>query len=243
MMIVLAFSSAAEEFRVENRVFLAGEKKPVSVSLTLFHQAVVYDFLQNPAETTVYDPAAGRFRLLQKNRRLRTEITTKEIASFVEQMRQRAAKHSDPAVRFYADPQFEKSFDRQRGQWELSSPEMTYRILVKNADSPAQATAYREFADASARLNYLLDPRARPPFARLIVNQTLGSRQLLPHEVTLTITTRKGNDPQPTTFRSEHRFSGTLTDSDRKRIAQAQEELTQFRAVGFAEYRKANSGK
>jgi hypothetical protein len=233
---VLALSSAAAEFRVDNRVFAGVKKEPVSVSLTLFHEAMVYDFLQKPAETTVFDPAAGRFYLLDSAHRRKTEISAQQIASYLKKVQQRAEKHADPIVRFTAAPQFDERFDRDQDILTLSSPAMTYRIMVSEAESPVQAAAYREFADASARLNAVLDSRGKLPFPRLKVNEVLARRGLLPREVTLTVTTQKKDSPHTEKFRSEHRFSGKLSDSDRKRIAQAREAMKQYQAVDFTKY-------
>jgi hypothetical protein len=234
--VVPALSSVAGEFRVENRVFVGGQKEPISVSLTVFHEAMVYDFLQKPAETTVYDPAARRFYLLDSTRRQRTEIGMEQIASYLKRVKERAEKHKDPLVRFSAAPQFEERFDGELGKLELSSPAMMYRITVVEAESPVQAAAYREFADASARLNAVLDSRGKLPFPRLKVNELLARRGLLPREVTLTVTTQKKDSPHTEKIRSEHYFSDKLGDSDRERIAHAQEAMKQYRAVDFSKY-------
>jgi hypothetical protein len=236
--VLLVVSSVAAEFRVENRVFSEEQTEPVSVSLTLFQEGMVYDFLQKPAETIIYDCQAGRFYLLEMTRRRRSETTTEQIAIFLEQVRQRAKEHPDPAVRFYAAPEFEEHFDPLRRELLLSSPWLTYRLLVISAKNPVQAAAYREFSDASARLNALLDPRARPPFARLKVDEALARRGSLPREVTLIVTQMKNGSPHQTTLHSEHHFGDTLTDSDRAQIAQAQKALNQFPKIDFTKYHK-----
>ncbi len=53
-----------EDFRVDNAVFAADKKEPISQSVTIFHDGIVYDCMKTPAETVVFDRMMKRFVLL-----------------------------------------------------------------------------------------------------------------------------------------------------------------------------------
>ena len=101
----------AVDFRVDNRVYSGDSKEPESQSCTVFHQAVVYDFLQNPAETIVFDKAFGRFVIFDDTRQIRTELGTNELERFTQKMKDRAVKRQDPLMQFLAEPIFEERYD------------------------------------------------------------------------------------------------------------------------------------
>src|SRR5438046_252777 len=109
-------AARAEEFRIESKVFTAKEEAPVSESLTLFDDGRVYDFLSLPSEITLFDLSRGRIVLMDPDRKLRTELTTDELNTFIEQLRTRAARQTDRLLKFAADPKFEES--RESSGWQ-----------------------------------------------------------------------------------------------------------------------------
>ena len=48
--------AAADDFRVENRIFAGDAKTPQSQGTTIFHEGLVIDFCGNPAEVVIFDP-------------------------------------------------------------------------------------------------------------------------------------------------------------------------------------------
>lgn len=226
------------EFRIENRVFVNNAKEPHAESTTIFLGGVVYDYLKKPAEITVFDPAHARFILLDTDRRVQTELSLEKVASFVEGLRRLADRWSDPFERFLGAPEFEERFDATSGELTLSSPWLTYRLTTIGADSAEVASQYREFSDWHARLNTLITPGARPPFARLLVNAALHQRQRLPTEVELVIRTGKMLPPRKTTIRGEHQWIRRLVESDRDRVAQTGEFMAIFRSIDFRQYQE-----
>ncbi|MGA2063004.1 MAG: hypothetical protein ABSG67_21230 [Thermoguttaceae bacterium] len=234
---VCAVTSAAD-FRVENRVYSGNKKEPDSQSTTLFHRAFVYDFLQNPAETIVFDKTAGRFVILDDVRQIRTELGTKELENFTQNMKDRAVKVQDPLMQFLADPSFEERYDPSRRELILFSDLVNYRAIVTSADN-AVVSQYREFSDWYARLNAILISGSRPPFARLKLNEALARREGVAREVTLTITVVKDGKTQPATVHSEHLLSLTLAPTDMERIDRARKSMTAYKPVSFDQYRQA----
>jgi hypothetical protein len=226
----------AEDFRVENKVFLEGEREPGMQSTTIFHEGVVYDYLKAPAEVVVFDKGRNRILLLDLSRRVLTELTTDEVSGLNKGLKEWALSQGDPFLRFLANPQLEEAFNEQAAELVLSSSWLTYRVVLANPGSGEIARQYREFSDWSTLLNTRLNPGSKLPFARLLVNQSVEKRQQLPKEVHLTTRSKKG---KKVTARSEHQLVRTLVQSDRDRIRQTDEYLAMFRRVGFAEYRKA----
>jgi hypothetical protein len=228
----------AEDFRIENRVFVEGAKEPVSRSLTLFQGEAVFDFMLDPSEATIFHKTAGRFILLNLANREQTMLPLGEIEAFAGKLKQLANKQKDPLSKFFADPEFEERFDAAGRELTLSSPWVTYRVIGKAAKTPEAAARYREFSDWYARMNAMLNPGSRPPQARLQVNEALARRVVLPEEVHLTVASVKNNALQKTSLHSEHDFSDDLTPADLERIRQAREALEKFKSVSFDQYEK-----
>jgi hypothetical protein len=241
-LVVFSFSETqAAEFRIENQVFAEREKEPKSQSLTLFHEGFVYDFMQEPAEVTIFDKATGRFVLLNVAKREKAEITVAEIDAFVEKLKQLAAKQKDPLLRFFADPKFEETFDVSRGELSLASPLVTYRLTGEVVKDPAVFAEYREFSDGYSKLNAVLNPGSRPPQARLQVNQALARHELMVKEVVLTLIAIKSETNQKTVLRSEHDFSLNLTAADLDRIGNARESMNSFKTLRYEKYQKSRT--
>jgi hypothetical protein len=229
--------AAGEDFKVENQVFLDRGEKPQSHSTTIFHDGLVYDYLDQPAEVIVFDSLGGRFTLLDTARRVRAELTAREVLAFTQQLQQRAEAHQDAFVKFLAAPRFDEKYDETSGELTLSSPWMTYRLLLARAPSRQIPQQYREFSDWYARLNTLLSPGSRPPFARLAVNAALASRQSTAREVHLTLNP-EGPSGNRTTIRSTHRLVRPLEQADLDRVAETDKSIKAFKPLGLEQYRR-----
>jgi hypothetical protein len=227
-----------DEFRVENKVFAGDEDEPRVRSTTIFCHGVVYDYLEQPAEVTVFDQAHGRFVLLDLKRRLKTELSTEQVAEFTKRLRQWSRRQSDAMLKFQGDPQFEDAFDERTGELSFRSEWMTYRLVTEPAPSRDVARQYRAFCDWYCQLNTLLNPGSKLPFARMLVNAELEKRGLVPREVHFTATPKKGLVSKHISARSEHRLVGQLVESDRRRVAQTGQAIVTFAEVPFDEYQK-----
>jgi hypothetical protein len=231
--------SQAADFRVDNRVYSGESKEPVSRSCTVFHQAAVYDFLQNPAETIIFDKGSGRFVILDDTRQIRTELSTNKLDDFTQKLKVLAVKGQDPLMQFLAEPIFEERYDPSRSELILSSDLVNYRVITSPAENAAVASQYREFSDWYARLNAILIPGSRPPFARMKLNEALARREDIAREVTLTITVTQDGKRRPATVRSEHLLGITLAPADMERIEHARKSMTSYKLVSFDKYRQA----
>ena len=234
----LAAPGQAEEFRVENKVFLSEKKDgPVIESTTIFLDDQVYDYLKTPEEITLLDRHEGRFVLLDPVRRIRTELATRELSDLAERLRLWAAGQPNEFLRFSAAPELAETYDASTGELRLDSPWISYRVATTTAKTSDIAAQYREFCDWYCPLNTRINPGARPPFARTQVNRALERLGLLPKEVHLTV--RPGGGKlfgQKITARSEHQVIPYLVESDRARVAQTDQFMAMFPTVSFRQY-------
>jgi hypothetical protein len=241
IMSLQAGRALGEDFRVENVVYADDQKEPASQTTTVFHAGVVYDYLKSPSETVVFDPKAGQFVLLNLSHQKRTEIKTTDITSSIVALRMKATESKDPFIKFLAEPKLVERFDQARSELTLSSPQLSYRLVLAPEENPEVAAQYRDFCDWSARLTPMLAPRSWPPFARLKVNAALAARHSMAMQVILTVTPEKNSKQQPITLRSEHRLVRTLEQPDLDRVAKTRESMAAFKPVEFSQYRKLES--
>jgi hypothetical protein len=228
----------AEDFRVDNTVYVGDQKEPFSESTTIFHDGIVYDCMRTPAETVVFDKAGDRFILLNLAHRTRSELTTTQLAAFVDRLQMLAAKSKDPLAKFLAAPKFQEHSDEAAGELTLSSPWVTYRLVLAPEPNQGVVQQYHEFCDYYARLNALLVPGSRPPSGRLVVDAEMAKRQATASQVMVTFTSGKAPQQHHTTVRSQHRLIRPLESADLERVAQTREAMGAYKLVSFDDYRK-----
>jgi hypothetical protein len=158
------------------------------------------------------------------------------VAAFIDRLQPVAAKSKDPLVAFLAAPKFQERSD-QPGELILSSPWITYRLVLAGETGPGVVEQYHDFCDWYARLNALLVPGSPPPFGRLMVNAAMAQRRAIASQVVLTLHPSQGSR-QPTTIRSEHKLVSPLAAADLERVARAREFMENFKLVSFDQYRK-----
>ena len=223
------------DFRVDNAVYAEGQSQPQSQGVTIFQKGVVYDFLNDPAETIIFDKTHRQFLLLDVNRRVRSQISMDDVQAFVNRAKQRLFGHSNPNVKWLADPTFDESFNAENLELTLKSPSMTYRAVVQSTD-PAIARQYHEFSDCYAQFNHVINPtKSWPPFPRMMLNDAIERYKGIAQEVHLSAALNPKDPPIKVT--SRHQLALQLDAADTKRIAEAREQLRTFRSVSFNDYR------
>ncbi len=226
----------AANFRVENKVFLGSEKEPRSESTTIFKDGIVYDYLVETGEVTVFDPTRQRFFLLDSHLKLKTQLSSKLVKAATNSLKTRSDFGNDPFVSFLLNPRFDCQVDDEQGELLFSSPMVEYRVLAVAAKDAEVASEYRQFSDWYKRLNTYIHPGTLPPFARMLVNEELGRRGELPREVHLTLKPKQGLIVRKTRMHSEHNIVSMLGDVDHRRVAQTAEHLAVFEAISYEEY-------
>lgn len=232
--------ATGEDFRVDNAVFTGERKEPISQSVTIFHEGIVYDCMKKPAEVVVFDKMMKRFTLLNLENGTRAELTTRDVAEFLDRfetrLKEMVKKRREELVQFMAEPKFEEKYDEQTRHLTLSSKLVNYSLELSQGVSPTAATQYREFSDWYVRLNLLLTPGSLPPFARMAVNAAVAKHKSIASQVTLTITSPK--DGRKREIRSIHRIVRPLTQADLSEVARIGKAMSEFRAIDFEKYRK-----
>jgi hypothetical protein len=229
---------AEDGFRVESAVYVGDDPRPAGRITTIFSDHTVYDCTTFPAETVVFDPAAGRFVLLSEKYHRQTDLTTADLKTLTDRLREVAAKSSDPMARFLAEPKFKEEFDQAAGELTLISPLVTYDVMLADEPNPAVVEQYRGFYDWSARLNAVLAPAGRPPFARLKLNAAIAGHHATASRVYLIVSNEKNPKAKRETIHTDHRIVRPLTPPDKERIAQIRESMTSFNRISFDQYRK-----
>ena len=226
----------AADFHVENAVYVEGQSEPISRGVTIFQEGLVYDFLNQPGEVIIFDKAHRRFILIDSGRHVRSEISMDDVQGFVNRVKQRLAGHPNSNVRWMADPAFDESFAAENSLLTLKSPEITYQAEIQATDS-ATAAQYHEFSDWYAKFNLALDPKSRPPFPRMSLNDAIERHQGIATKVHLTAAL--GSKGTVTKITSRHQIALQLDSNDMARAAEARESLRNFQGVSFRDYQAA----
>ena len=248
----------AQEMRVYTTVRnLAGlaadapaEKAPVLArSLTLFHVGKIYDYVDNAREVTVYEPAHHRFTLLNERRGTITEVDQDEVRQYLDCVKQEGWKQfsafsEQPGtdrvrslawLKFQLKPEFQVTFDAARSSVTLLENDCRYSAEGQAPPSRAAAQSYLRFADATSELNSVLHPQAPLPKPRLLLNEELRKRDLLPVVVDL-----QANLEPPLHLQARHEWTWKFQSTDRQLISgwEAQLKDSSRRRVKFRQYQQ-----
>jgi len=237
----------SEEFRIETEIFVTHESEPIAKNVTLFTDKKVYDFsLASAEEIAIFEPGEKVFTLIDLSREVQTRFTTRDLLTFLSELKLQAAG-TGTLAQFAADPRFEETFDRTDKILGLAGSHMVYEARGIEAINSGSAQQYQRFADWYARLNSTR-PGALPPYARLQLNRSLADKELIPVEVRLRFSlkpleprhegeTDEDIRARETNVRSRHRVNWGLLQIDRRRIDAANLMQKQYRLVSFDQYR------
>ncbi len=228
----------------------SAESAVVARSLTFFHAGRVYDYMDEVGELIVFEPVHERFLVLSGTRLQATTVEFAEVNQFLrvvdkeaDELEQSLGNRPDPValqelslLRFQRNPQFSAAFTPAGRRLSLTSELVEYDCRVA-ADVPAETvTAYLNWADWMARLNYILHAQAFLPQARIALNQQLRERSLFPLSVELTL---RGKNS--VSLQAEHSVRWELDMTDRSRITAWDRLLRDPRVqpLSFHEYQRS----
>jgi hypothetical protein len=226
-------ATRAEDFHVSNKLTFP-EQQPIE-STTLFAAGRVYDFLETPQETIVFDKNNDLIIILDPARKMKMQISTGEVSTQIGRLREAARGHSRESIRMSAAPKFTETVDPKSGQLTMDSKWLQYVVSSEAPKNPFAAKQYNEFADWLIQVNALLNPPMMP-FARMKLNEVLKQRQEVPLKIELTI--RGEGRKKPLVVRSEHRVQWGLSHGDKERIDEVANQLHTFNQVSFEEYHR-----
>jgi hypothetical protein len=233
-------TAAAQQFRMESVVRLAGKEEVLSENLTLFDERLVYDFSFTPdgtrtlLEIVVHDVARQKFVLLDVPRAMRLELEHFQLVQMLEQLRVQA--NEDAGMEWLVHPAMQEEFDLDAGTLVLASDKIRYTAQCERPSDPAMLGALYGFMDQFTLLS-ASDPRRLPPFARMQFNQALRKYGFVPKAIELTVSGGGLLRPDLHVV-TEHTLINQLSSTDRERIDQAREYWISFSKVKLAEYRQ-----
>ncbi len=228
----------AEDFRIDSQIFQGQNNSPDTTGTTIFQEGIVYDFANNDREVTILAPKFEKIILLDQTLQIKTELSTKQLTEFVNQMIVRSDKSTDPTIQFMLHPKFQTHSGSNKGERVFQSEQLTYMFDTFAPSQKSIPEQYREFSDFSASLNTLVN-RGWPPLARHEVNRQLASEGLLPKKVTLLIPPQAESKRRKIHLRSEHRISFHIESSRQGKIAFAKSGMEKLKSVGLGEHLKA----
>ncbi|MBS0205705.1 MAG: hypothetical protein JSS49_22615 [Planctomycetes bacterium] len=243
----------AQEMRIYTTVRNIGavgpnEETPViSRTVTLFHAGKVYDWVESAREVTVFEPARHRFTLLNERRRCVTEVAQDELRQYLGLAEQEAWKRFETAtgnnqqirslawLKFQLKPEFNASFDQAKLRITMLEHDCRYEAEGQAPPSKGVVESYLRFADATAELNAVLHPHAPLPKPRLLLNEELRRRDLLPVVVDL-----KADLERPLHLQAKHEWQWMFLPTDRQLISSWDAQLTDptRRRLGFRQYQQ-----
>ncbi|GAB5402911.1 MAG: hypothetical protein Aurels2KO_11420 [Aureliella sp.] len=207
-------------FRLETDVFVQGNDKPVSRTVTLFHNGVAYDFPRDGQRVTMVDPSGNRIVIFDTQRSVQTVVDIKELAKLMETAKKQAPEFLTAII---------AEADRVQSDSEktvIGGEILSYTATHQSPPKQEYATSYAAFADALALLNAGREP-AQLPYSRLKLNTTLRQKGLMPREVTKKVSIGS----KPTVVRSIVHATWRLSSEHEDRIARVGEWLTKYNAV------------
>ena len=225
-----------QNFRIDSKVFASPDSQSTGQTTTLFFNGVVYNFASGPEEITIFDPAGGRFVLLNPAHKIKTILSTSDLMERSNQLKAWCAKQDDPFLRFAANPQFEERFNHASGELILGDPVMTYRIKTVGVNEELILRQYQAFSDGFARLSVMPGSIKIPPFPRIQVNSALFRRHRIPEQVDLEIPAQRSLGGVAISMRSQHTMVWRLDEPDLEKIRQAQRYEQSFQSVSFRQF-------
>ncbi len=234
--------------RIFTRIYVGGSDQPVVRGLTLFHAGKVYDYIEPAEEVTVFESALKRFTVLNKPRQLRSELTQEEIRHFLALAESEAQKqliNSQPQksielLQFQLLPEFTTTFESSKSepnksQLTMGSPHFQYVVNARAPESPDVLETYLHYADWTAQLNSVLHPQSLLPAPRMMLNQELRQRGLIPQSVDL-----KVDAEPPVHLEAHHEWTWNLKETDRQMILEWEKLLQSpdFRRLSFRPFQQ-----
>ena len=222
------------------------DSQPLVKSLMIFHAGKVYDYIEPAQEVTVFEPALKRYTVLNKRRQLRSELKQEQIRHFLNLVQDEARKRiaqddgetsqqSLEALLFQLQPEFSVAFEAPTSQLTLDSSNFRYVVQGFSPPTIDVTENYLHVADWTAQLNSVLHPNAFLPAPRMVLNQELRQRGLVPVSVELIV----NSDPSIHLV-AQHEWTWNLKETDRQMIADWEKLLQDpsYRNVSFRQFQQ-----
>ncbi|MEL7500292.1 MAG: hypothetical protein AAFN77_22035 [Planctomycetota bacterium] len=227
------------EFRIDSKLFVAGDDRPQSHNVTLFSDGIVYDFQSGPnpeqesTEIVIYNSRTKETVLLDQARQMRLDLHDIQILKMLDGLRKDVS--NDKRTEFLVNDRYEEIVDVDQRTVTLEGEHITYRVKGIDPFDEKAMPMYHEFLAAFTRL-HATDPTKLPPFPRLRLNQSIRRVAWMPIRVEIRV---EANSFFKTPFSAHttHQVIEQLSDADRQRITDAKVHWLNYKPVTFSEYR------
>jgi hypothetical protein len=182
--------------------------------------------MEDVGEVVILEPDQHRFVILGANYTVsevsfthvlqfleKADVAAKEYTAELVAKGDEASLRTVQAVQFQLKPQFEVSCQPQH--LVLAGGLISYEADTIAVESKELTRQFLDYADWTARLNYVLHSRTLLPASRLAFNDELRKRGELPVTVTLT-----RNFDGVSRLQARHRFEWSLLPADKQSISQ-----------------------
>ena len=219
---------------VENSIHVDGTKSPKPQSLTIFHNGSAYDVSVGGSRIVIFDGQADRIVLLDKQRKIKTEVGTGDLEAARERLRSWCLKQADSVLRFCGKPAFE--IKQSEGQLAFLASEMQYVVDTVEPADKQTAAEYRNFSDAMVGLAVIGQTSPVPPLARLAVNRELARRNVMPTSVAVEVRPQSDAVRRSMKIRSHHKIGFELRQKDIDLLGQILAYQRDFKRVHLNEF-------
>lgn len=228
-------NSTAGRFRIDNRLVI--EDKTVK-SVTIFDDGMVYDFIDDHGQITIYNKSAGTFILLDQSCRIKTLVATATLAEDFVRHKEAFRKSNNPFQNYLAEPFFEENaYEGESGLMYFRSPWVEYRFETVSLDDSVVSEAYYDFCRQFTLLN-IRTSGFPTPMLRNELNPILEQNRRFPGKVNMTlyplgkvIISRVAIHAEST-----HTFVRRLQSPDEAKVALANRYREVFREVSLDDY-------
>lgn len=241
----VAYSAAPGEelrFRVENELINQQNGQKVK-TVTLFSDNMIYDFIDDHGEITLFDKQNDMFTLVEPTFRIQTKKRASEMKKLVEERRQRIRSHQNPFLAFALSPKFEETYEPESGLARFQSPWIDYQITTQGLKDARLRNEYYDYCDWNCYLNLHTNPASPTLFARMEVNKSLRAKERFPQKIQVSIY-QKGNlgitgiVTEPDVFVTTHSLGIRWIPADETRVQRLAEQMKAFRSLPFKEYQE-----
>ena len=222
-------------FRIDNRLLIGDT---VIKSVTIFYDGLVYDFLGDHGQITIYDRTAGTFTLLDPSCRLKTQVTLEVLADDFERRKEAFRKNDNPFQNYLAEPFFEENaYEVESGLMYFRSPWVEYRFETVTLNDPVVSEAYYDYCRQFTLLN-IRTSGFPTPMIRNELNPILEQNRRFPGKVNMTLYPQGKIILSRTAIHVEstHTFVRRLQSPDETKVEQANRYRELFREVSLDDY-------
>ena len=228
-------SGVVRRFRIDNRLIV---DNTLVKSTTIFYDGLVYDFLGDHGQITIYDKAAGNFTLLDPSCRLKAVVTTETLAGDFERRKETFRKSNSPLQNYLAEPYFEENdYESESGLMYFRSPWVEYRFETVVLNDPAVSEVYYDYCRQLTLLNIRCSGLPNP-MIRHLLNQIIEQHRRFPGKVNMTLYPKGKVIISQHAIQAEttHTFVRRLQSADEAKIEQANRYRELFREVSLDDY-------